>query len=76
MKKFLTVFLALLSVLTLSACGGAEPAAAEIPWPREPVDISTPLTWCISAWPDRLPSTLRNIFSSSSGKKPRRERIG
>ena len=31
MKKFLAVFLALLSVLTLSACGGAEHAAAEIP---------------------------------------------
>ena len=43
---------------------------------RQPVDISTPLTWFISACPDRWPSTLRNSAKSSSGKYPLCAKIG
>lgn len=50
------------------------PAAADTPWPREPVDMSTPGVSFMLGCPWRRLPMWRRVFSSSQGKKPFRAR--
>ena len=51
----------------------AMPTAMEAPWPREPVEASTPGIFFMSGWPWSIPWTCRKVVNSSLPKKPSSE---
>ena len=53
----------------------AKPIAREMPWPREPVVISTPGVFSRSQWLGRDVPPWFSVSSRSSGKKPLRARV-
>ena len=48
----------------------AIPTAEEIPWPKEPVDISIPGKHFILGWPCNLDPNFLKVLNSSTGKNP------
>ena len=53
----------------------AMPTAREMPWPREPVEASTPGIFFMSGWPWSIPWSWRKVLNSSLLKNPSSAKI-